>query len=70
MTERPLDVRDRYAGRTEAVATRKAQLDGYVVRVSQRDRENYVEAGGMRRCRRDRVNFYIRDGFVRGAEIG
>lgn len=67
MNDLPLDVKDRYEGRTETVATRKAQLDGYTVRVCQRDRQSFAVTRDMKR---DRVNFYIRDGFVRGAEIG
>lgn len=54
-------------GRTESVATRLAELDGFMVRVCSRDRQNFVVTQDFRR---DRMNFYVRDGFVREAEIG
>lgn len=58
---------ERYAGRTEAVATRLAQLDGLTVFVAQRDEEWFLRTADLRT---DRVNFYVRDGFVREAEMG
>lgn len=59
---------ERYCGKTEAVASYYAALDGLQVQIAVRDgvcfacvREGLVP---------DRVNFYIRDGFVYDAEIG
>lgn len=58
---------ERYAGRLESVAKRKAELDGFTVRVIIRDRQHIVVT---RDFRTDRVNFVVRDGFVREAEVG
>lgn len=58
---------EQYAGRLESVATRKAELDGFTVRVIMRDRQAFIVT---RDFRTDRVNFVVRDGFVREAEVG
>ena len=51
----------RYVGRGEAVATRKAEMDGYQVRVTARDGEYFA---CTRDLRADRMNFVIVDGIV------
>jgi hypothetical protein len=56
-----------YVGRTERVATRLAQLAGYVVFIDSRDGNHFVRT---RDFRTDRINFAITDGVVRWAEVG
>lgn len=58
---------DRYLGRTEAVAKRLAEIDGFTVRVIMRDHAHFIVT---RDFRIDRINFVVRDGFVREADIG
>lgn len=58
---------DELLGRTEAVALRKAELLGYVVFVAERDGQSFMRTADVRL---DRLNFYVRDGFVRDAELG
>lgn len=56
-----------YQGRSERIATRKAELAGYVIRVVDRDGHHFAVT---RDFRKDRINFSIRDGVVRWAEVG